>query len=249
MVFGFVTRRRRRKIREQPFPLAWETILKNNIAHYKLLNRFEQRELCACVRVFLSEKQYYGSEGLELTDEIRVTIAGGACLLLLGIEHDYYRNVAEILVRPSTYAVEHTDGLVRGELAVLGQAQYRGPITLAWNAAKHGVIDPRDGRNLIYHEFAHKLDMLDGLADGTPPIQCSFLFDDWVKVMTEEYNRLCESKVRRTLLDQYGTTNPAEFFAVATECFFEKPDAMQKRHPALYDILQRFYNQNPAARL
>ncbi len=248
MLFGFLTRRRRRKIREQPFPAAWEEILERNITLYGQLDRWQRRELCSCVMVFLAEKRFYSTDGLELTDEIRVTIAGGACLLLLEIEHDYYRNVREIIVWPTVRRVEHGQGYVHRSLAVLGQAHDGGPVQLAWDAAKHGLYDPKDGRNLIYHEFAHKLDMLDGIVDGTPPIRCPVLFADWVKVMTNEYEKLCRSSGRKTLLDPYGATNSAEFFAVATECFFEKAQAMLSQHPALYDLMKRFYRQDPALR-
>ena len=108
----------------------------------------------------------------------------------------------------------------------------------------------KDGRNLVLHEFAHKLDMRDGLADGTPPIADRGAFAAWVKTMTDEYERLRAAAAdgRATVLDHYGATNPAEFFAVATECFFEKSRQLRERHPALYDVLQRYYGQDPAAR-
>jgi len=123
-------------------------------------------------------------------------------------------------------------------------------VILSWDAAKRGAFDPKDGHNLVLHEFAHKLDMLDGLADGTPPIHDKDLFARWVKTMTSEFAKLRDAAEsgRATVLDHYGATNPAEFFAVATECFFEKSHKLRERHPSLYECLRDYYHQDPAAR-
>lgn len=202
-------------------------------------------------RVFVAEKQFVGCNGLEVTDEVRVTIAAQACVLLIGLRQDVYPNVSEVLVYPSSYFAQASDGLIVSQSHRLGEAhaQHRGPVVLAWDSARHGGYDPRDGRNLVYHEFAHKLDFLDGLADGTPVFDDRAAFERWVDVMTRHYEALCDAAERgkATLLDKYGATNPAEFFAVATECFFEKPDQLHKRHSDLYAVLRDFYKQDPAA--
>src|SRR5262249_8162245 len=132
-----------------------------------------------------------------------------------------------------------------------GGGWYGGPVTLAWDEVLHDGKNHRDGRNLVLHEFAHQLDFLDGLGDGTPPLKNAGQYRRWHAVMTAEYNRLireCEEG-KATLLDQYGTTKAAEFFAVATECFFEQGQKMQRRHPELYELLRDYYNQDAARRL
>ena len=140
-------------------------------------------------------------------------------------------------------------GVVHEGTVNLGEAWQRGPVVLAWDAARGGALDPRDGHNLVLHEFAHKLDMLDGLADGTPPLGDRARFTAWVATMTREFEQLRAASAdgRATVLDAYGATNPAEFFAVATECFFEKSRTLRDRHPALYEVLSDYYHQDPAA--
>ena len=191
-----------------------------------------------------------------MTDEVKVTVSAQAGLLLLGLEHDYYRNVLSVLVYPAGYLLPGSlidgDSLVEQEerVPVLGTAHQRGPVILSWRSARHGGRDGRDGRNLVYHEFAHKLDMLDGLVDGTPPMGDRQL-EQWVVVMTEAYERLRKrtGEGKRTLLDPYGATDVAEFFAVATELFFEQPVQLRDRHPRLYGVLRDFYRQDTAQRL
>jgi Mlc titration factor MtfA (ptsG expression regulator) len=192
-----------------------------------------------------------------MTDEIRVTIAGQACLLILEHDHDLYRNVRSILVYPSTVvSPEVTPSLFsgpsveppRGGVPVLGQAHKGGPVILVWDAVQHGGRNPRDGRNVVYHEFAHKLDMLDGAADGTPPLDPA-RYEAWVAACAAAYLDLKKrsAKNEKTFLDDYGATNEAEFFAVATEFFFEKPVRLAREHRALYEVLSDFYAQDPAA--
>ncbi len=131
-----------------------------------------------------------------------------------------------------------------------GQAVYRGPVILSWAEVRDEGRDPRRGHNVVFHEFAHQLDMLDGVINGTPPLPTAEQRERWKRVMTEEYRKLLDASAhgRATLLDQYGTTNEGEFFAVATECFFDRPADMERRHPELYDLLRTYYRQDPAAR-
>ena len=255
MLFSWWKSRRRRRVMDAPFPAEWLAILERDFAHYALLSADEKARLLHIVQVLLDEKTFTGCGGLEMTDEIRVAIAAQAALLILCLPHDYYENVDSILVYPQSYVLPRTRptgvGLFTEEkLAVQGSAHHGGPVVLSWDSARGGGRNARDGRNVVYHEFAHKLDMLDGLTDGTPELDDRTEFRAWVKVMTEEYARLCEDakKGRKTLLDKYGALNVGEFFAVATEVFFEKPTQLKARHPNLYQVLRDFYEQDLAAR-
>ncbi len=252
MIFAWLRRRRRRKILASPFPPAWETHL-NALPFFASLGTEAQRNLRGIVKVLVAEKNWEGCGGFVMTAEAQCTIAAQAGLLLLGVEHEYYRNVDSILVYPSTIVAPgmraQRGGLVTsGDTAILGLAQHRGPVVLAWDAAHHGAANHKDGRNLVLHEFAHKLDLLDDYADGTPTLRSNERYAAWAKIMTREYDALIDKaeRGRRTLLDKYGTTNPAEFFAVATECFFEKGRTMKRRHPELYRELSCYYGQDPA---
>ena len=250
---------RRSEIRKRPFPEEWEVIARANVVHFRMLDEAERTELCAMVQVFLEEKSWEGCGGLELTDEIRVTIAAEACLLQLGLPHDYYRNVDSILVYPATVVVperrcgvfERIDSPVDANTAILGQAFSQGPVILVWDAVLRGARHPEQGHNVVYHEFAHKLDMLDGAADGTPPLTDSDLFAEWVTICTREFLRLrgLARKGHTTFLDAYGATNEAEFFAVATEEFFDRPLLLRAHAPDLYHVLNTFYRQDPAERV
>ena len=245
-------RARRHRLLADPFPDDWLPIL-DRLPFYRALDEGGRRRIRKDLRVLIVEKSWEGCGGLELTDEIQVTIAAQASLLLLGIEHEYYRDVHSILVYPGAYLTlpqPDAAGVVRPGRVNLGEAWQRGPVVLAWDAAQRGAFDPRDGRNLVLHEFAHRLDMLDGLADGTPPMHTRVELGEWVTAMTTEFRRLRDDVQhhRATVLDKYGATNPAEFFAVATECFFEKGRQLRRRHPELYEVLHHYYHQDPAAR-
>jgi Mlc titration factor MtfA (ptsG expression regulator) len=257
MVFAWLEQRRRRKILETPFPLEWREILRLNMAHFGYLDTDEQRHLSELTQVFVAEKAWEGCNGLELTDEIRVTIAGQACLLLLGFDHDLYRNVETILVYPSTVIPRRAEEpmfarptIVGEVMPLIGEAHGRGPVILTWDAVRRGGIHPELGHNVVYHEFAHKLDMLDDSVDGTPPLDSREQYRAWVEVCTREYEQLRERSERGepTLLDPYGGTDVGEFFAVATECFFDRPIELSETHPELYGVLSEFYRQDTAAR-
>ncbi len=259
-MFHWIRDHRRAEARERPFPPEWEALLRANVAHFSVLAEAESAELRAMVQIFLEEKHWEGCGGLELTDEIRVTIAAQACLLLLALPHDeYYRNVESILVYPSTVVppsrrpgfFERLDGAVEPPVPILGQAFAQGPVILVWDAVLHGARHPEQGHNVVYHEFAHKLDMLDGTADGTPPLADREQFAQWVAVCSREFLRLrsLAEKGHKTFLDAYGAKSEAEFFAVVTEEFFDRPLALQKHAPDLYNVLSAYYRQDPAGRL
>jgi MtfA peptidase len=258
-MFHWLRDHRRAEIRKRPFPDEWETIVRNNVAHYSVLDDAGRAELRAMIQVLIEEKNWEGCGGLELTDEIRVTIAAQACLLQLGLPHDYYRNVMSILVYPSTVVTperrpgvfEMPLGQVEGPIPILGQAFAHGSVILVWDSALRGARHPELGHNLVYHEFAHQLDMLDGAADGTPPISNRMQFAEYVAVCSHEFLRLRKlaEEGQKTFLDVYGATDEAEFFAVATEEFFDRPIELQKNAPELYNVLKTYYCQDPAARV
>ncbi|MEZ6195068.1 MAG: zinc-dependent peptidase [Planctomycetota bacterium] len=253
-MFGF-RRRRRARLRATPVPSSWNDIIARNVPYVRLLDDDERRRLLGEVRVFLDEKEVVGCGGLEITDEIRVTIAAQACLLLIGRESDVYPMLGRILVYPHPYRA-HTvrpqpDGtVVEGEEGRLGESWHRGALVLAWDAVVGGARDVHDGHNVVLHEFAHQLDSESGGMEGAPLLPDRAALARWARVMTAEYAELLDEIERdhRTVMDRYGATNPAEFFAVATETFFEKPRALARRHAELYALLRDFYGQDPARR-
>ena len=254
MVFGWWRERGRKKLRAQPFPATWGEILASNVWQYRRLNDAERRRLHADVQVFVAEKHWEGVFGLEITDEIRVTIAGLACLMILGLDLSLFDRTLSILVYPNAYSTPDRFTL-SGDLAIEGRSQrlgefwYRGPIVLSWKDVLRGGRRETRGSNLVFHEFAHNIDSLNGrIVDGVPPIESADEAGRWQEVMHREYQRLiddCQTGAP-TLLDCYGTTNHGEFFAVATETFFQEPVRLERRHPELYAVLAEFYQQQPA---
>jgi Mlc titration factor MtfA (ptsG expression regulator) len=253
MLFTWLTNRRRRRLLSQPFPAAWAKYLHQNVAHHPYLSAAERAKLHDDLRLFIADKTWEGCGGLTMTDEIKVTIAAQACLLTLGLEGNCYGRVQTILVYPEGYQAPESagpGGLIYQGQARLGEAHYRGPVVLSWAEVLDDGRHPRRGKNLVFHEFAHQLDMLDGIIDGTPPLRDRAQYRRWQEVMTAEYRRLIDDAEhgRPTLLDEYGTVNEGEFFAVATECFFDRPVDMQRRHPRLYELLRDYFRQDPAQR-
>ena len=241
-MFGWLKRRRRKKLLAKPFPEELRRHLEP--LHFDgQLGQDERAKLHDITTVLLAEKHWEGCGGLELTSEIQVVIASQAALLILEIEHDYYRRLNEILVYPAAYKSHEGGGR-------FGEAWYCGPIVLIWQQARDGAAIAGDGQNVVFHEFAHKLDMLDGMVDGTPPLASREDYPRWTRVMTEAFEELKKlaRKRRRSVLDHYGATNEAEFFAVATETFFEKPLPLSRKLPELYELLRDYYRQDPLAR-
>lgn len=255
MIFDFWKKRRRDKVAAQPFPEEWRAILARNVPRLSQLSEEERHRLEQKILVFLDEKPFEGCGGLEITDEIRVTIAAEACLLLLGRDDDDdYPDLDTILVYPSTFVAktEQRAGavVIEGPSARLGESWRRGLVVLAWDDVLRGARRPSDGHDVVLHEFAHQLDTEDGAADGAPLLPQRAMYQTWARVLGAEYERLIEDdeRGRATVLDTYGATSPAEFFAVATEAFFEKPRQLKERHGELYEQLRAFYRQDPAAR-
>ena len=255
MIFSWLRNRRRRKILATPFPDQWMAYLQRNVAHYPHLTPDDQARLRDDLHVFVAEKNWEGCGGLELTDEMKVTVAAQACLMALGLDGDPFGKILSILVYPSGYAVPEQNwhgGLsIKGESARLGESWYRGPVILSWDEVRHDARRPGCGQNLVWHEFAHQLDMLDRTTNGTPPLANRQLRRRWAEVMTAEYRQLVDDarEGRATLLDTYGAQDEAEFFAVVSECFFDCPVELRDEHPRLYDLLREYYRQDPATRM
>lgn len=253
-MFGFFARRRRERLLASPFPAEWLAIVEQNVPWYTSLSVADRAELLGHMRVFLEEKRFEGCNGLELTDEIRVTIAAHACRLLLHRETDVFPRLITVLVYPSAYLAKAVEpiaggGVLEGEQVRIGEAWKDGVAVLSWSDVRESAKGLTFGRNVVLHEFAHILDMEDGAADGTPILPGRDRYAPWIAVMEDEYERLRRDSHlgRYSVLDDYGATNPAEFFAVASEAFFEKPTVLAKRHPELYAELRAFYRQDPAA--
>ena len=256
MLTEWFAERRRRRIRKEPFPPEWIAMLERNVAVYALLTEDEQTRLREDLHILIEEKNWEGCNGQAMSDEIKITIAAQAALLTLNREHEHYPNVESILVYPGLYHVHDkqrdASGVVQNAITGrLGEAWGQGPVILSWFDAIKGGSNGEDGRNVVYHEFAHKLDMRDGDANGAPLLEDDAQVAEWADVMEVEYAHHVAQveKGHSTLIDPYGTTNAAEFFAVTTECFFEKPTQMQHQHPRLYHVLRGYYRQDPAARL
>ena len=252
---------RRQTVNAVALPAPWEEIPHGRFPIYEQLSESDRGELRSLIQWFVSAKRFEGCGGLIVTDEIRLTVAAQACLLLLHRSTDCYERLRSILVYPSTYFAR-TSRQVSGnvvsdeESARLGESWQHGAVVLAWDSVRAGAANPFDGQNVVFHEFAHQLDQENGRADGAPILGKGMtllervgVYRSWARVLAEEYEQLRRRsrKGRKTVLDTYGGSNPAEFFVVATECFFEKPRQLLRKHPQLYAELQRFYRQDPAA--
>jgi len=252
-MFGF-KKRRRQKLRQTPLPQSWISVLKTNVPLYNRLPPADQAELHGHIQIFLAEKLFEGCRGLEITDEIRLTIAAQACVLLLHRQTDYYPGLTSILVHPQAYRATHREHLgdgviIEGEEVRLGESWHRGSVVLSWEDVKRNSVAHSNAQNVVLHEFAHQIDISGGQGDSSPVLQQVKSFAHWASALQENYEQLCADIMadRPTVLDDYGATNPAEFFAVATECFFENPRQLQQHHPQLYNELKKFYQQDPAS--
>ena len=242
---------RRQRLMKQPFPREWEEILRENVALYKHLPEDLRERLHGYINVFLDEKNFEGCGGLQLTEAMKVTIAAQACLLLLKGNPTFYPRLKSIVVYPGAYIAKQTT-LVGGipvltDSARLGESWNSGELVLAWDHVKQESVDIRDGHNVVLHEFSHQLDQEDGRADGAPILEQGTSYVAWARILGREYGELVEKvkKHHRDVIDSYGATNPAEFFAVITEAFFKKPAKLKQKHPELYEELKLYYKMDP----
>jgi len=242
---------RRKVLLTQDLPPEYVNMIRDNIPIYDKMPAALQNQLAGMVNVFLAEKKFQGCGGLEITDEIKVTIAAQASMLLLNRKTSYFKSLKNILVYPHTYLAKNVSFgngvMVEEDSARLGESWQNGPVVLAWDSIKGGASNIGDGRNVVFHEFSHQLDQEDGAADGAPILEKRSCYKSWAKVLSSEYENLltAKSKGHRSVINKYGATNPAEFFAVATEAFFEKPRQLHKRHPELYEELKQYYHLDP----
>ncbi|MGE3107298.1 MAG: zinc-dependent peptidase [Phycisphaerales bacterium] len=254
-MFG-LSKRRRKRVRARPFPEAWLAILRARVPYFRCLTPEDQAELTDHIKVFLAEKTFEGCGGLIMTDEIRVTIAAQACVLLLHRETDYYPDLWTILVYPSGYVAPARTPMLNGvvlegsELRA-GESWHRGSLVLSWRDVLAGSAQPCDGNNVVFHEFAHQLDSESGAVEGAPALEGRSAYAAWARVLGREFQALIADlrQHRPTLLSAYAAKNPAEFFAVVTEVFFERPHELRGRHPELYEQFRQFYRQDPASRV
>lgn len=219
------------------------------------LTEADQSELLGHARVLLEEKHFEAAGGLLMRDEVKVTVAAQAAVLLLHRDTDYFERLTSIIVYPTGYVATdatHAEGGVWTERDehLLGHTQRDlRALVLAWDEVRAGAADPLDGQNLVLHEFAHQLDFEDGYTDGTPALESGAQTRSWAHVLSAELDELrrAADSGEPTLLDPYGAEDPAEFFAVATETFFERGAELAGHHPRLYAELRRFYRQDPAS--
>ncbi|HEV7815590.1 MAG TPA: M90 family metallopeptidase [Janthinobacterium sp.] len=250
----YLPRWRLRRALARPLPAGAVAILERNIPIYSRMPADLQVQLRRLVVQFLYQKKFIGCDGLEVTQEMRLTIAGQACLLLLNRPTRVYPALQSILVYPTEFLVGRAEvgpgGVItQAEHGLLGESWGDGRVVLAWDHVQRGACDWSDGQNVVLHEFAHQLDSESGAPNGAPFLGSESSYHSWAAVLSRDFANLRYDAIYRqqSVLDHYGATNPAEFFAVATETFFEKPWQMAERHPALFGEFQKYYRVDPRA--
>ncbi len=242
----------RARLFKKEFQAEWEKLLNDNVALYRRLPRDLKNQLHGHINIFLSEKTFEGCSGQEINDEIKLTIASLACILLLNRETDYYPWLISILVYPDAYFVNkdyHIGGqILKGREVNLGESWENGAVVLSWNQIKNESPDDKSEDSLVIHEFAHQLDAEDGFLNGLPELGKKSSYKKWAGILQREYEDLRMGAVsgEEDVIDEYGAENPAEFFAVASESFFLKSCEIRNMHPELYRELCKFYNLDPA---
>ncbi len=254
MLDSLPTRRRRReRLRQSATPEHWAAIIRRNVPLCAALSPQDRRALLGHMKVFVAETRFEGCGGLQITDEMRVTIAAQACLLLLHTPAGCFPTLRSVVVYPHRYVATrrtHGDGSIVGETeeVLLGESWHRGEVVLSWRAVAHGAAVPDDGHNVVLHEFAHQLDQADGEADGIPEMRGFGAYGAWAGMLAHRFAAFQRAidEGRPGVMDAYGATRRAEFFAVATETFFEKPVQLRSEEPELYDQLRAYYGLDSA---
>ena len=243
---------RLKRVLRQPMPLAFRAILRRNIPIYPRMAPPLQQQLHKLVQQFLHQKKFIGCEGQEIDDEVRVTIAGQACLLLLNRPSKVYPGLHAVLVYPTAFLVPRKQVDAAGVVTetrqdLLGESWGDGRVVLSWDHVRRGAHDWTDGQNVVLHEFAHQLDSESGSNNGAPYLGSKESYRSWSQVLSRHFADLRADAMfhQQSLLDHYGATSPAEFFAVATETFYEKPWQLAERHPALFGEFARYYRVDP----
>jgi len=240
MPFGLFRRWRRRRLARRPMPAHWGPIVEAHFPFAAALQHDERVRFLTRLKVFAAEKHFEGAQGLVVTDEMRVVVAGSAARLARNLPLDVYDGLDTVLLYDAAWKPKDGQGVI------LGEAHRLGLVVLAWDAVRHGLANPSDGRDTALHEFAHVLDASDGAFDGTPPLPELQDYRAWTRVCSEHFLKL-RAAPHKHVLREYGATNEAEFFAVATEAFFEKPEQVRRRAPKLYDELAGYYRVDPIA--
>jgi MtfA peptidase len=235
-------------------PAQWRALIEERVPLVRRLGMGEWERLLDLVQTFLREKSFEGVGGVAVTEEMKLIVAAQACLLILNLDAGCYPGVRTVILYPSTFLprapvmdARTYVGVIPHQEPLLGE-HVRGAVILAWDSALHGATDAGDGQNVVLHEFAHELDREDGFVDGVPLLEAPSSTRAWARVLQGRFDELRRSAEdgQPDVLNAYGATNRAEFFAVATEAFFSKPAEVRSRYPDLYDELKNFYRQDPA---
>ena len=242
----------RYKIKNRPFKKEWRKIIQKRMPYFRQMPSDLQLQLKQHIQVFLAEKTFIGCNGVKITDDIKVTIAAQACLLLLNRKTNYYPKLQTILVYPGAFVKEqnrqNADGVhYTQNMAMSGESWDFGKIVLSWQDTLQGAEIPDDGRNVVIREFAHQLDQENGKANGVPILGRGQSYKSWSAILTAQYKQL-QQQARAgapSLFDHYGATEPAEFFAVASEVFFEQSQQFNHEYPMLYRQLKQYYRVDP----
>ncbi len=235
---------RNRMIRSR-FGEKERAVLKREVPIYSRIPEEQRGILEGMIHIFIHEKSFEACGGLdEVTKEMQIVIAANACLLQLNRKMDCYAKLRSILVYPEPYFASLEGG---GEQLRLGESWSSGSVVLSWSSVQAGGRNERDGQNVAFHEFAHQLDQANGMADGLPELPEGHSYREWARAFQSAFEKFTAkiSKGKKTIIDEYGATNAAEFFAVATETFFEKPKQLQQKYPEIYRQLQKFYKLDP----
>lgn len=242
---------RRRRVSGRPFPLHWQQQLTDQMALYRRLPQQQRDKLHGDIQLILDQVAFYGCAGLTLTEPMKVLIAAHGALLVNGLTLDYYQKLQSILVYPGAYRVTELeqDGevLSHSEQERLGESWHVGRLVLAWQTLAAEAADPDSRSNVGLHEFSHQLDQVDGSSDGAPPLASGEVAQHWQQVFTEAWERRRSHCGGDSIIDEYGATSPAEFFAVASEAFFLHPTLLNEEEPKLYQCLAGFYRLDPKA--
>ena len=246
-MFGLLRAWKRNRLAKQPLPEHWPAILQERVPFFVGLDGELRERFLTRLKIFVEEKYWIEAGGMQIDDEVRVVIAASAVRLALHLRPSVYDRLTEIVVYPSHYHHPDQDQKSDKESVVFGEAHAWGTVVLSWDAVLGGLADPHDGHDTATHEFAHELDRHTGHFDGTPELRTFGDYRPWAHVLSRHFDRLRagRSKQRRMMHD-YGATNEAEFFAVATETFFERPHRMLENAPDLYELLKHYYGFDPA---
>lgn len=245
-------RYRYKRAMKKPFPMAWHNLLTSRLRFYSRMDNRLREELHFLIKDFLYKKHLIGCQGQVITEEVKLIIAAQACLLILNRPSRRYAALKWIYVYPTTFIARREE---RDEFGVVsdttkhlfGESWHEGRVILAWDNVLLGISDESDGQNVVLHEFAHQLDQEDGTSNGAPLLYTRDSYSGWSQVLSKEFTELQNSLDRGedSLIDEYGATNAAEFFAVVTETYFERPALMASEHPELFEQLKNYYRLDP----